>query len=153
MASSSDATYATSVPGSTCTCRPATWITIAAMAGGFRETPVEMATGRRRMAPSRLGLRRDVPSFHRHQYNVERRIPRRLQNDSTDSPDPDSSSRRADHCSGLLRARMHARPLSRGRADGRPLGARYPGRIRLDRDLDLYVLADDSLNPLDDDIF
>ena len=75
-------------------------------------------------------LRRDAPSFHRHQYNVERRIPRRRQNDSTDSPDPDSSSSRADHCSGLLRARMHARPSPRCYAAGRLLGARYPGRIR-----------------------
>jgi len=74
-------------------------------------------------------LRRDAPSFHRHQYNVERRIPRRRQNDSTDSPDPDSSSSRADHCSGLLRARMHARPSPRCYAAGRLLGARYPGRI------------------------
>jgi hypothetical protein len=40
------------------------------------------------------------------------------------------TSRRADHCSGVLRARMHARPSSRGRADGSHLGARYPGRIR-----------------------
>lgn len=82
------------------------------------------------MAVSVPELRRDPPSFHRHQYNVERRIPRRRQNDSTDSPDPDSSSSRADHCSGLLRARMHARPSPRCYAAGRLLGARYPGRIR-----------------------
>ena len=120
-ASTNAATYATSVPGSKCTCRLATWITISRPAGGSREMPGETATGRRRIAVSLPELRRDAPSFHRHQYNVERRSPRRWQNDSTTSPDPDRSSRRADHCSGVLRARMHARTLV-----PRPLGRKTP---------------------------
>src|SRR5271155_2214684 len=116
-------TYATSVPVSTCTCKVATWMTIPCAAAPSKPRLAETVTGKSRTAVSLVELRRDAPSFHRHQYNVERRIPRRRQNDSTGSPDPDSSSRMADLCSGLLRARIPARPLPHGQPAGSPLEA------------------------------
>jgi hypothetical protein len=90
--------------------------------------------GQRRLA-ARSDLarrRRDVRRRswgRRLQYSVPGRTPRRRQNASTDSPEPDSSSSRADHCSGLLRARMCARPSRGALPAGRGVGARYPVRI------------------------